>query len=84
MSNNKQVTKEQPEATPTEKRFLKALHWMHCPKCGHQLTTERRDPVEIEVCPGCGGIWLDATDLETILAAEPGFLRSCFQSLRPG
>ena len=28
-----------------------------------------RQPVEIDECPGCGGIWLDAGDLKAIRSA---------------
>jgi ribosomal protein L37AE/L43A len=69
------------EANPTEKRFLKALHWMRCPKCGHELTAERHSSVEIEVCPECRGIWLDPAALEAVAADENDFLRSCLRNL---
>ena len=72
----------QAEATQTEKCFLKRLHWMRCPKCGSELTCERHGPVEIDVCQACRGVWLDATDLEAIVAAESGFLRSCLHALQ--
>lgn len=72
---------EQHEANETEQRFLKRLHWMHCPKCGHQLATEHHGPVEVDVCPACRGVWLDAQELEAVVAAESGVLRSCFRIL---
>ena len=71
----------QQEATSTEKRFLKALHWMRCPKCGHELTAERHSAVEIAVCPRCRGVWLDHTALEAVAAVENDFLRSCLRNL---
>ena len=73
---------EQEAATETEKRQLKELHWMHCPKCGQKLTTELHGSVEVDPCPGCRGLWLDANELETILASESGFLQSCLRILR--
>ena len=78
-----QLRQEQTEATQTEKRFLKRLHWMRCPKCGMQLTCERHGAVEIDVCQACRGVWLDATQLEAILAAESEFLRSRLRILHP-
>ena len=72
--------REQQEATPTEKRFLKALHWMRCPKCGHALATERHGAVNVDHCPGCRGVWLDATALEAIVASDNEFLRSCLRN----
>jgi acetyl-CoA carboxylase beta subunit len=68
--------------TATEKRQLKELHWIQCPKCGQKLTAEEHGSVEIDVCPNCRGLWLDATELETIVASESGFLLSCLRTLR--
>lgn len=73
---------EQQAATQTEKRRLKELHWMHCPKCGQKLTTEHNGAVEIDLCPSCRGVWLDANELETIVSSESGFLHSCLKILR--
>ncbi len=71
----------QQEATPTEKRFVKALHWMRCPKCGQALTTERHSGVDIDVCPDCGESCLEPAALEAIVAPENEFLRSCLRHL---
>lgn len=76
---------EQQKAVPdSEKQRLKELHWMHCPKCGQELATERCGPVEIDVCPGCKGLWLDANELQTLVAdaRHGGFLRSCLKLFR--
>ena len=75
------LQQDQQEATPAENRFLKALHWMRCPKCGHELTAERHSSVEIDVCPECRGIWLDPAALEAVAAVENDFLRSCLRNL---
>jgi hypothetical protein len=76
-----QLEGEQQAIAGTEKRRLKELHWMHCPKCGQELATEHHGPVEIDLCPSCRGLWLDANELETILASESGLFRSCLKIL---
>jgi uncharacterized protein len=73
---------EQQATSKIEQRALKKLHWMHCPKCGQKLATERYGPVEIDLCPSCRGLWLDVNELETILASESGFLQSCLRILQ--
>ncbi len=73
---------EHQEPTPTEKRFMKALHWMRCPKCGEALHTEQHSAVEIAVCPDCRTVCLDPTALEAIVAPESDFLRSCLRNSR--
>lgn len=73
---------EQQAQAEAEKRHLKELHWMHCPKCGQKLHTQSRGDVEIDVCPSCRGVWLDANELETIVASEGSLLRSALRSFR--
>jgi hypothetical protein len=75
---------EQRATAETEKRRLRELHWMHCPKCGQKLATEHYGSVEIDLCPSCRGLWLDANELEAILASESGLFHSCLKVLRRG
>lgn len=43
---------------------------LKCPKCGVDLAvtyyTKKKD-VEVDLCPQCGGIWLDTDELKDIL-----------------
>ncbi len=70
-------------AAKAEKHRLKELHWMHCPKCGQTLATENCGTVEIDLCPNCKGLWLDANELETIVAnaGKNKFFRSFLRIL---
>lgn len=58
-----------------EKKRLKELHYMHCPKCGNDLIEITFKKVQIDRCPGCNGIWLDAGELDTLLESEQNPLR---------
>lgn len=40
---------------------------MHCVACKNPMVTLELDQVEIDYCPSCGGIWLDAGELEALL-----------------
>lgn len=40
---------------------------MDCPSCGNAMITLELADVEIDHCVGCGGIWLDAGELELLL-----------------
>ena len=40
---------------------------MDCPVCTNAMITLELDDVEIDHCLGCGGIWLDAGELEMLL-----------------
>ena len=77
--------KEQQQAeSEAEKLRLKEAHWMHCPKCGQKLSTEKCGSVEIDVCPSCKGVWLDAGELGTIVesAGQGSFFHTCLRILR--
>jgi len=43
---------------------------MICPVCGERLREIQRSGIEIDVCPGCKGIWLDRGELEKLIALE--------------
>jgi len=76
------IEAEQQSIAESEKQRLKERHWMHCPKCGQNLVTGHNGLVEIDVCPSCCGVWLDANELETIVASETGLLQSCMKILQ--
>jgi Zn-finger nucleic acid-binding protein len=46
---------------------------MNCPVCGERLREIEKYGVQIDVCPGCKGVWLDRGELEKIIDfAEKG------------
>ena len=45
-------------------------HWMKCPKCGSDLKEETHSHVKIDVCSKCGGMWLDAGEMEILKHAQ--------------
>ncbi len=42
-----------------------------CPRCQTTLVSGTRAGVLVDICPACGGVWLDHGELEAA-AAEPG------------
>ena len=56
---------------------------MDCPRCTGKLHAETYDEVGIDRCDTCGGVWLDAGELEQIIAEESGSSR-WFHVLWPG
>jgi len=66
------LAKEQQATAEAEKRRLKELHWLHCPKCGQSLEQAHYGAVEVDVCPSCKGLWLDANELDAILQSSRG------------
>jgi Zn-finger nucleic acid-binding protein len=45
-------------------------HYMKCPKDGYDLSSSEYHGVQIEICPHCGGMWLDAGELEIVAHEE--------------
>jgi hypothetical protein len=51
---------------------LKATCHMRCPKCGEPLKERSYTKILIDQCTGCGGVWLDAGELEHAAQKEQG------------
>jgi Zn-finger nucleic acid-binding protein len=54
---------------------------MDCPACKNAMITLELEDVEIDYCTDCGGIWLDAGELEQLLN-EPDKAKSLLDSFR--
>lgn len=67
----KQRSQVEAAALEAERR----THYMKCPKDGYDLTSSTYHNVQIETCPHCGGMWLDAGELEAVSHEDrPGLL----------
>lgn len=65
-----------------EKRKLKDLHFMRCPKCGMELIEIDYKGIKIDECSECEGIWLDAGELEAVSKLEKTVLDKLFGIFR--
>jgi len=64
-------------------------HYMKCPKDGYDLTSSEYHGVQVETCSHCGGLWLDAGEIDVIAhedrpALLTRVLSDAFQALRSG
>ncbi|HXE57232.1 MAG TPA: zf-TFIIB domain-containing protein [Gemmatimonadales bacterium] len=77
-----QRAKARAEAEAAERRS----HYMKCPKDGYDLATIELHGVQVDRCGHCGGIWLDAGELEAIERHHdrPGLLGRFFGDLITG
>jgi hypothetical protein len=67
----KEHEKELIEAAKEKKRIeqekkQKELHFMHCPKCGHELHHIEVEGIILDKCDKCEGIWFDKGELEEL------------------
>jgi DNA-directed RNA polymerase subunit RPC12/RpoP len=56
-------------------------HYMKCPKCGADLREEMHGQAKVDVCPECGGMWLDAGELALMHHVEKSGGRNLFTGL---
>jgi hypothetical protein len=64
-----------------ETKRLKDLHFMKCPKCGHDMKEEPVEGVSADRCSHCEGIFFDAGELEQILLQKEEQRRGFFRKL---
>jgi Zn-finger nucleic acid-binding protein len=48
-----------PEVTRSKRKKGPPKSGRRCPQCASKLASEDVEGVEIDVCPQCGGVWLD-------------------------
>ncbi len=56
-------------------------HFMKCPKCGANLKEVTNAQVAVDVCTECGGMWLDAGELELLRKVKEHRFGSMFAEL---
>ena len=56
-------------------------HWMKCPKCGADLKEEEHGPVKVDICAECGGMFLDAGEMELLRTAQAKGSKGLFEGL---
>lgn len=60
---------------------LKVLHFMKCPKCGHDMKEEELTGVKVDRCSHCEGIFFDAGELDAVLLKKEEDRKGFFRKL---
>ena len=56
-----------------EKRKVRELHYLKCPKCGMDLIEIDYKSIKVDKCSACEGVWLDAGEMEAVAKMDkPG------------
>ena len=66
------IEKLREQMTAEEQAKAAAAATLECPKCDGQLEGVINEGVEIDVCNTCGGVWLDAGELEQLSKRDTG------------
>ncbi|MGE5662822.1 MAG: zf-TFIIB domain-containing protein [Deltaproteobacteria bacterium] len=69
---------KQQRLVAEERKRLKDLHHMKCPKCGMELIEIDYKQIKIDKCSACDGIWLDAGELDAVQKIEKSLLGRIF------
>ena len=85
--NAELLRKQREQAEKAALEAERRSHYMKCPKDGYDLNSVQHHGVQIETCPHCGGMWLDAGELDAVAKEDrPGLLTrvlsDAFSSLR--
>lgn len=60
---------------------LRELHWLRCPKCGHEMQALHFDRVEVDQCGTCKGLFFDKGELDAVLLERDSERRGFFRKL---
>ncbi len=66
------IEKLRAKMSAEEQAKVAAASALQCPKCDGTLEGVVVEKVEIDVCNTCGGVWLDAGELEQLSKRETG------------
>lgn len=61
-----------------EKRRLKELHFMKCPKCGMEIIEVDYKGLKVDKCSECDGVWLDAGELKAVAKMDKSGIDKLF------
>lgn len=77
-TRKKQEEEKHKKFIEGEKKRLKDLHYMRCPKCGMELIEIKYQGIRVDKCWACEGVWLDAGELEAVSRFEKTGLDKLF------
>lgn len=75
-SKHRISTEQEREQKKAAEEERKALHYMKCPKCGHDLVTKRMTFIDVEQCPSCGVVVLEPENIDRFIAEEKSVLKA--------
>ena len=61
------MEKLEAEQQAGESRRLRELHYLKCPKCGHDMTSREIDGIEVDACGTCFGLFFDKGELDALV-----------------
>lgn len=81
VAREKREKERAQQETEEQRKRLRELHYMKCPKCGHDLAEEELEGVRLDRCTFCEGIYLDAGELDQLFARHDEERKGFFRRL---
>jgi uncharacterized protein len=81
LAREKREKQRQESEAQEERQRLRDLHYMKCPKCGHDMREEDLEDVKVDRCTFCEGIYFDAGELDRVLLKKSDERRGFFRRL---
>ena len=66
LAREKREKEREEHGKKEERAQRKQLHYMKCPKCGHDLVEKDLEGLSVDVCSFCEGIFFDAGELDKL------------------
>ena len=79
--NKEAIEKLRQKMAVAEQAKADGVSSMQCPRCDGALKESSFDEVQIDTCDKCGGVWLDAGELEQVLKRGSGWLGGLWNRL---
>ena len=80
-ARSKREKERAEKVTAAERKKLRELHLMKCPKCGHDLEEQDLEGVKIDRYTFCEGVFFDAGELDRIVTKKAEERRSFMRRL---
>jgi hypothetical protein len=81
LEREKREKERAAQVAEAERKRLKDLHFMRCPKCGQEMREEELDGVKVDRCSFCEGLYFDAGELEQVALKRIEERKSFFRKL---
>ena len=81
LAREKREAERQKAEKDEDRKRLRDLHFMKCPKDGHDMVEEDVGGVKVDRCSFCEGVFFDPGELEQVYPKPEAERRSLFKRL---
>lgn len=79
--NAELIKERRAELDRARAQNARQAHFMKCPRCGGDLKEVEHHNVKVDRCVDCGGVWLDAGEVELLEHAHESGVTRFFSSM---